>query len=146
MRHAGLEEAQARIKVSGRTSNNLRYSDYTTLMAESEELKILLMKVKEESEKFQSLSHVYSFVTPWTICRALLSMQFPRLEYWSGLLFPSPGDLPDPGIEPTYPSLTDGFSTTEPPGKPWDYPGLVQINQDNLSISKALIYDICFAI
>ena len=105
MRHAGLEEAQVRIKVSGRTSNNLRYSDYTTLMAESEELKILLMKVKEESEKFQSLSHVYSFVTPWTICRALLSMQFPRLEYWSGLLFPSPGDLPDPGIKPRSPAL-----------------------------------------
>ena len=53
MRNAGLEEAQAGIKISGRNINNLRYADDTTLMAESEEeLKSLLMKVKEESEKF----------------------------------------------------------------------------------------------
>ena len=53
MRNAGLEEAQAGIKIAGRSINNLRYADGTTLMAESEEeLKNLLMKVKEESEKF----------------------------------------------------------------------------------------------
>ena len=52
MRNAGLEEAQAGIKIAGRNINNLRYADNTTLMAESEEeLKTLLMKVKEESEK-----------------------------------------------------------------------------------------------
>ena len=51
MRHAGLDEAQAGIKVAGRNSNNFRYADDTTLMAESEELKNLLIKVKEESEK-----------------------------------------------------------------------------------------------
>ena len=52
MRTAGLEETQAGIKIAGRNINNLRYADYTTLMAESEEeLKSLLMKVKEESEK-----------------------------------------------------------------------------------------------
>ena len=52
MRNVGLEEAQAGIKIAGRNINNLRYADYTTLMAESEEeLKSLLMKVKEESEK-----------------------------------------------------------------------------------------------
>ena len=51
MRNAGLEEAQAGIKVAGRNISNLRYADNTTLMAESEELKSLLMKVKEESEK-----------------------------------------------------------------------------------------------
>ena len=52
MRNAGLDEAQAGIKIAGRNSNNLRYADDTTLMAESEEqLKSLLMKVKEESEK-----------------------------------------------------------------------------------------------
>ena len=51
MRNAGLEEAQAGIKIAGRNINNLRYVDDTTLMAESEELKSLLMKVKEESEK-----------------------------------------------------------------------------------------------
>ena len=51
MRNAGLEESQAGIKIAGRNNNNLRYADDTTLMAESEELKRLLMKVKEESEK-----------------------------------------------------------------------------------------------
>ena len=51
MRNAGLEETQAGIKISGRNINNLRYADDTTLVAESEELKSLLMKVKEESEK-----------------------------------------------------------------------------------------------
>ena len=51
MRIAGLEEAQAGVKTAGRNINNLRYTDDTTLMAESEELKSLLMKVKEESEK-----------------------------------------------------------------------------------------------
>ena len=50
MRNAGLDEAQAEIKIAGRNINNLRYTDDTTLMAESEELKSLLMKVKEESE------------------------------------------------------------------------------------------------
>ena len=55
MRHAGLEEAQAGIKIAGRNMNNLRYADDTALMAESEEeLKSLLMKVKEESEKQRS--------------------------------------------------------------------------------------------
>ena len=51
MRNAGLEETQAGIKISGRNINNLRYADNTTVMAESEELKSLSMKVKEESEK-----------------------------------------------------------------------------------------------
>ena len=51
MRNAGLEEAQAGIKIAGRNLNNLRYADDTILMAESEELKSLLMKLKEESEK-----------------------------------------------------------------------------------------------
>ena len=50
MRNAGLEEAQAGIKIAGRNINNLRYADDTTLMAESEELKSLLMKVKEETK------------------------------------------------------------------------------------------------
>ena len=51
MRNTGLDEAQAGIKIVGRNINNLRYADDTTLMAESEELKSLLMKVKEENEK-----------------------------------------------------------------------------------------------
>ena len=51
MRNAGLEEAQAGIKIAGRNSNNLRYADDTTHMSESEELKSLLLKVKEDAEK-----------------------------------------------------------------------------------------------
>ena len=51
--------------------------------------------------------------------QASLSMGFPRQEYWSRLPFPSPGDLPDLGIEPESPSLAGGFFATEPPGKLW---------------------------
>ena len=58
MRNAGLEEVQAGIKIAGRNINNLRYADDTTLMAESEELKSLLMKVKEESEKVGLKLHI----------------------------------------------------------------------------------------
>ena len=58
----------------------------------------------------------YSFVTPWTMThQASLSMGFPRQEYWSGLPFPSPGDLPDPGIKSMSPVLEGGCFTTEPP-------------------------------
>ena len=66
--------------------------------------------------KWKSLSHVWLIATPWTVARqAPLSMRFPlRQEYWSGLPFPSPGDLPNPGLEPTSPALAGGFFTTEP--------------------------------
>ena len=58
-------------------------------------------------------------MTPETVARqAPLSMAFPRQEDWSGLQFPSPGDLPDPGIKPMSPALARGFFITEPPGKP----------------------------
>ena len=64
----------------------------------------------------QSLNCVQLFATPWTVaCQASLSVGFFRQEFWSGLLFPSLGDLPDPGIEPTSPTLAGGFFTTEPP-------------------------------
>ena len=58
MRNAGLQEAQAGIKIAGRNINNLRYAEDPTLMAESEELKSLLMKVKEESEKADLKLHI----------------------------------------------------------------------------------------
>ena len=57
MRNAGLEEAQTGIKIAGRNINNLRYADDTTLMAESKELKSLLMKVKKESESWLKTQH-----------------------------------------------------------------------------------------
>ena len=69
--------------------------------------------------KVKSLSRVRLFVTPWTIAyQASPSMGFFRQEYWSGLPFPSPGDLPDPGIEPRSPTLEADALTSEPPGKP----------------------------
>ena len=59
------------------------------------------------------------FVTPQTVaCQAPPSMGFSRQEYWNGLPFPSPGDLPDPGIEPMSPVLQADALTSEPPGKP----------------------------
>ena len=66
MRNAGLEEAQAGIKIAGRNTNNLRYADDTTLMAESEEeLKSLLMKVKGESEKISLNSSTFRKLRSW---------------------------------------------------------------------------------
>ena len=63
------------------------------------------------------------FATPWTVaCQAPLFMEFSKQEYWSGLPFPTPGDLPDPGIKPASlvsPTLADGFFTTVPTGKPF---------------------------
>ena len=71
------------------------------------------------SEWVKLLSRVWLFATPWTIAhQAPLSMGFSRQEYWSGLPFPSPGDLPDPGIEPRPRALQADTLTSEPPGKP----------------------------
>ena len=69
--------------------------------------------------KVKSLSHVWLFATPWTVAhQAPPSMGFSRQEYWSGFPFPSPGDLPDPGIEPRSPALQANALTSESPGKP----------------------------
>ena len=65
-----------------------------------------------------SLSRVRLFATTWTVAyQAPPSMGFSRQEYWSGLPFPSPGDLPDPGIEPRSPALQADALPSEPPGK-----------------------------
>ena len=64
---------------------------------------------------------------------APLFMAFPRQEYWSGLSFPSPGDLPDPGIEPESPVLAGGFFKTEPPGKP-----VFNISSSNINNTKSM--------
>ena len=70
-------------------------------------------------KKVKLLSHVRLFVTPWTVVyQGPLSMGFSRQEYWSGLPFPSPGDLPNPGTEPRSPALQADALPSEPPGKP----------------------------
>ena len=92
------------------------------------------------------LSHVWFFTTPWTIiCQAPLCMKFSRQEYWSELLFPSLGDLPNPGIEPTSltsPALASGFFTTSttweiPQYIFWLYP--LKENKKKLSLLLLLI-------
>ena len=70
MRNPGLDEAQAGIKIAGRNSNNLRYADGITFMAESEELKSLLMKVKEESEKV-GLNSTFRKLRSWHLVPSL---------------------------------------------------------------------------
>ena len=75
------------------------------------------MQVLKVKVKVKSLSHVRLFATPWTVAyQAPLSMGFSRQEYWSGLPFPFPGDLPDPGIEPGSPTLEADSLTSEPQG------------------------------
>ena len=75
------------------------------------------------NNKFETIKHhmceYLCFVTLWTVTyQAPLSMGFSRQEYWSGLPFPSPGDLPNPGIKPASPASAGRFLTTELPGKP----------------------------
>ena len=77
--------------------------------------KILLICLSE----VKSLSCVRLFASPWTVAhQAPPPMGFSRQEYWSGLPFPSPGDLPDPGIKPRSPALQADALTSEPPEKP----------------------------
>ena len=80
----------------------------------------------------KSLSVMSNSATPWTVaCQAPLSMGFPRQEYWSGLPFPSLGDLPAPGIKPGSPALREDSLPSEPPGK--SYPkGLSSMKADAL--------------
>ena len=95
MRNTGLEEAQVGIKIFGRNVNKLRYADNTTLMAEND--------TDIDIEVAQSC---LTLATPWIVAyQAPPSMEFSRQEYCNGLPFPSPGDLPDPGIEPGSPAL-----------------------------------------
>ena len=69
--------------------------------------------------KVKLLSHVRLFATSWTVAyQAPQSMGFSRQEFWSGLPFPSPRDLPNPGIEPGSPTLQVDALPSEPPGKP----------------------------
>ena len=79
----------------------------------------------------QSLSHVQLFATPRTIAhQAPLSIEFSQQEYWSGLLFPPLGDLPDPGVKPMSLAFPGGFFTTEPSGKPTMKHSILQNRSD----------------
>ena len=85
--------------------------------------------------KMKSLSPVRLFENPWTVTyQAQQSMGFSRQKYWSGLPFPSPGDLPNPGIEPGSPALQTDALPSEPPGKPRMY--------INIMIFKMCMYNL----
>ena len=80
---------------------------------------ITIIKWYLSSLKVKLLSRVRLFATPWTVAYQVpQSMEFSRQEYWSWLPFPSPGDLPNPGIEPRSPALQADALPSEPPGKP----------------------------
>ena len=97
-------------EISGRRWIKLHYS------AKGEELP------SPEQRMCMRAQSCLTLATPWIIAHQVpLSMGFPGQEYWSGLLFPTPGDLPAPGIKPTSlvpPCIADVFFTTAPPGKP----------------------------
>ena len=87
---------------------------------------VLPIALASESEAAQTCPTVRLFETPWTVAyQAPPSMGFCRQECWSGLPFPSLGDLPDPGIEPGSPALQADALPSEPPGKPNRHPCLV---------------------
>ena len=87
-------------------------------LTEAEDVKKRWQEYTESERKVKLLSRVRLFATPWTIAyKAPLSMGFSRQGYWSGLPFPSPEDLPDPGIEPGSPTLQADVLPSEPPGK-----------------------------
>ena len=102
-------------------------------------------------EKVKSLSRVRFFATPWTVAhQAPPSMGFSRQEHWSGMPFPSPGDLPNPGIKPRSPSLQADALTSEPPGRPLGkrerkdfFPKSSHLKQA-LEGSRRLHMDFCF--
>ena len=79
---------------------------------------LFIFFIWQRKVKVKLLSHVWLFATPWTIAYQVPpSMGFSRQEYWGGLPFPSPGDLPNPGIEPGSPPLKADTLPSEPPGK-----------------------------
>ena len=107
--------------IYGVTESQTRLNDWTELnWTDPGKLDSMLLTSKVKVKvKVKSLSPVWLFGAPWTVAyQALLSMGFSSQEYWSGLPFPSPGDLPNPGIEPVSPALQTDALPSEPPGKP----------------------------
>ena len=88
---------------------------------------VLLKHIKLYKVKVNSLSRVWLFATPWTVAhKTPPSIEFSRQVYWSGLPFPSPGDLPDPGLESGSPALQTDALPSEPPGKHLNLQGFLQ--------------------
>ena len=101
-------------------------SHYLTLV------RLMTDQLSESESEVKSLSHVQLFATPWTVAyRTPPSMEFSRQEYWSGLPFPSPGDLPDPEIESRSPVLRAHTSPSEPPGQLTVRKGYIKSHKGN---------------
>ena len=123
MRNAGLEEAQAGITIAGRNINNLRYADDTTLLVESEELKSLLMKVKEESENVCLKLNIQktkimasSPITSWEIDGETgTDIIFSSVQFCSSVVSDSLRDHESQHIRPPCPSTTLGVHTDSRP-------------------------------
>ena len=104
--------------------NTIKHSFYKRFSASPASLVAQLVKNPPAVHEWSCLV-VSDFVTPWPVaCQAPPSMGFSRQEYWSGLLLPSPGDLPDPGMEPKSPALQANTLPPEPSGKLSSIPGL----------------------
>ena len=94
-------------------SNNYAPGPGRPLMEETNAKLVNTVTYKVIMASSRLFGHVQLFATPWTVAhQAPLSMRLPRQEHWSGLLFPSPGDLPNPEVEPISPVLAGGFLTT----------------------------------
>ena len=105
------------------------------LISESLLISRKVVKIIQRVPCAQLLSCVRLFSTLWTVAlQAPLSMGFSRQEYWSGLSFPPPGDLPDPGIKPRFPALEVDSLPTVPPGK----------HTNTIDIVYSNLFDICF--
>ena len=101
-----------RAVVNGVAKSQTRLSNWTELISFiSHDHFNMTQLIYLDKVKLKSLSHIQLFATPWTVaCHDAPSVGFPRQEYWSQLPFPSPGDLPDPGIEPRSPTLQGRFT------------------------------------
>ena len=100
------------------TDRALAPRPHGSLLWERQGFLIFLMRGERQKRKMESLRRVRLFVTLWTVARqAPLSMRFSKQGCWSGVPFPSPGDLPNPGIEPRPPTLQADALPSAPPGK-----------------------------
>ena len=111
--------APKRMKRLAQSRNDAQLCMFPVVMYGCENWTIKLDYKRTLKVKVKSLSHVRLSATPWTVAyQAPPSMEFSRQEYWSAVPFPSPGDLPDPGIKPGSPTLQADALPSEPPGKP----------------------------
>ena len=112
LQSVGLQKSRTRLKQLSRSAQYIHY-------LEGNQGILSLPALNSSESESEVLSCVQLFAAPWTVAhQAPPSMEFSRQEYWSGLPFPSPRDLPHPGIEPRPPALWADALPSEPPGNP----------------------------